>query len=152
MASCSAYTSACGNLCCFISVMMLTSFSERGTPVCFAFHQRKAPFCLLQETTHNTLEIPTLQLEKGVDSSAGSSHRLLTYCLAKFWVAPTTCLQNHSWVQFGARLFQDLSQKPPWQSLPQAWVPYTPPVPAHQSLHPHGHLTGHKTLVLSVML
>lgn len=64
----------------FIRVMMLTSFSDRQTPACFAFHQRKA----LQKISHNTLEIliPTLQLDKRVDSNTDSSHRLLTYCLS----------------------------------------------------------------------
>lgn len=85
--------------------------------LCFAFHQRKAPFCPLQKTSQNTLEIPTLKLEKGVDSSTDSSHRLSTYCLAKFWVAPTTCLQNCPWIQLRRHLFQDSFQKTPGPSL-----------------------------------
>lgn len=98
--------------------------------LCFAFHQRKAPFCPLQKTSHNALAIPTLQLEKGVDSSTDSSHGLLIYCPDKCWVVPTTCLQNCPWVQFRVHLFQDSSQPHPWQK------PESHTVLQHQPISP----------------
>ena len=136
----------------------LIQWKRNSCLLCFAFHQRKAPFFPLQRASQNTLALPTLQLEEGVDSSTDSSHHLLTCWLAKFWVAPTTCLQNCPWVLFRAFLFQDSSQKPPWQRLAQAWVPHSPPMPAHQASHRQGcpcalgHLTGQETLIHSVML
>lgn len=141
--------------CCDVN---LIQWKEDLLSALLCFPTEKGTILPTAEDITQHIKILTLQLEKGVDSSTDNSCRLLNHCLAKFWLLPLSLSKTAPGCISGLIWFQDSSQKPSWQSLSQAWFPHSPAIPAHLSLHsqrhPHalGHLTGHKTRVLSVMV